>query len=147
MHSLKPSTISFTLVLFRGVNEKWKLKGFWFREKWNFLSFMNFWIALNEYVGWSNPIQQIRGYPYTLKPSLRSYVASNIVAILLQTITILDLFSTLAISLLTHFHHTDPTGCNRSSWSAASETWSSVKSTWPVNCCKKVTVSVFLIWK
>ena len=59
----------------------------------------------------------------------------------------MNLLCTFTVSFFTHFHHTDPTGCNRRSWSASCKTWSSVKSAWPINSCKQMTVSVLLVRK
>lgn len=72
--------MSSTLVLLRGVNEKWKQMGNWFSDKFHFLSFMNFWIELIEYFGWSNAMQQILGSPYTLKSSFFNSEAKVFVA-------------------------------------------------------------------
>ena len=86
MHYWKSFIISSTLSEFKGVNEKWKQSGNWFNDKFQFFSFMNFWIALTEYFGWSNPIQQILGSPNTLNPKVFSYFANLIVAKLIKKI-------------------------------------------------------------
>jgi hypothetical protein len=43
--------MSFTFVLFNGVNEKWKHIGSWFNDKCHFFYFMNFYIDVIEYFG------------------------------------------------------------------------------------------------
>lgn len=80
MHYWKSLIISSTLGEFKGVNEKWKQMGNWFNDKLQCFYFMYFSIAFTEYLGWSNPIQQIFGSPNTLNPRIFSYFANFIVA-------------------------------------------------------------------